>query len=79
MRLAQMTWPQAGEYFKENDIILLSVGSIECHGKHLPLGTDTLIPEKLLDMHAPLFRSRSFSSSFSHISSSPSYTKPTNG
>ena len=44
MRLANMTWPQAGEYFKHNDIILLSVGSIECHGKHLPLGTDTLIP-----------------------------------
>ena len=54
MRLAHMTWPQAGEYFKKNDIILLSVGSIECHGKHLPLGTDTLIPEKLLDLIEPL-------------------------
>ena len=42
--------PRAEEYFKSNDTILLSVGSIECHGKHLPLGTDTLIPEKLLDL-----------------------------
>ena len=25
MRLANMTWPQAEKYFKENDIILLSV------------------------------------------------------
>ena len=49
MRLANMTWPQAEKYFKQNDTVLLSVGSIECHGRHLPLGTDTLIPEKLLD------------------------------
>ena len=54
MKLAHMTWPQAGEYFKQNDTILLSVGSIECHGKHLPLGTDTLIPEKLLELIEPL-------------------------
>jgi len=54
MRLANMTWPQAGKYFAENDIVLLSVGSIECHGKHLPLGTDTLIPEKLLELIEPL-------------------------
>ena len=54
MKLKNMTWPQAERYFRENDIVLLSVGSIECHGKHLPLGTDTLIPEKLLDMIEPL-------------------------
>ena len=53
MRLANMTWPQAEKYFAENDTILLSVGSIECHGRHLPLGTDTLIPQKLLDMIEP--------------------------
>ena len=50
MKLANMTWPQAKEYFEKNDIVLLSVGSIECHGKHLPLGTDTLIPQKLLEL-----------------------------
>ena len=54
MQLARMTWPQAEAYFRDNDIILLSVGSIECHGKHLPLGTDTLIPQKLLEMIEPL-------------------------
>lgn len=54
MQLAHMTWPQAEAYFRDNDIILLSVGSIECHGKHLPLGTDTLIPQKLLEMIEPL-------------------------
>ncbi len=53
MQLARMTWPQAEAYFKKNDIVLLSVGSIECHGRHLPLGTDTLIPQKLLALIEP--------------------------
>ena len=50
MRLANITWPQAQEYFKENDMVLLAIGSIECHGRHMPLGTDTLIPDHLLQM-----------------------------
>ena len=54
MKLANMTWLQARDYFQKNDIVLLSVGSIECHGKHLPLGTDTLIPQKLLELIEPL-------------------------
>jgi len=53
MRIANLNWVEAEEYFRKNDIILLSVGSIECHGKHLPLGTDTLIPTKLLDLIEP--------------------------
>lgn len=53
MRIANLNWVEAEEYFKKNDIILLSVGSIECHGKHLPLGTDTIIPTKLLDLIEP--------------------------
>ena len=53
MRLANMTWVQAKEYFDQNDIVLLCIGSTECHGKHLPLGTDTLIPEKLLELIEP--------------------------
>ena len=49
MRLENVTWPQAEAYFKENDIAIVPIGSIECHGKHLPLGTDTLIPNRILD------------------------------
>ena len=45
MRLANLTWPKAQEYFEKNDMVLVSIGSIECHGRHMPLGTDTLIPE----------------------------------
>lgn len=50
MRLSNITWPKAEKYFKENDMVLVSVGSIECHGRHLPLGTDTLIPDKLVEL-----------------------------
>lgn len=50
MRLSHLTWPRAEAYFKENDTVLLAIGSIECHGRHLPLGTDTLIPERLLEL-----------------------------
>lgn len=38
--LGNMTWPEAGRYFKEVDVALLPVGSIEQHGPHLPLDTD---------------------------------------
>ena len=49
MRLSNMTWPQVERYFQDSDMVLLSIGSIECHGRHMPLGTDTLIPEHLLE------------------------------
>ncbi|MEJ2720031.1 MAG: creatininase family protein [bacterium] len=38
--LAEMTWPQARQRFREVDVALLPVGSIEQHGPHLPLDTD---------------------------------------
>lgn len=39
--LAEMTWPEARRILKEVDIALLPVGSIEQHGPHLPLDTDS--------------------------------------
>jgi len=36
----EMTWPQARQRFREVDVALLPVGSIEQHGPHLPLDTD---------------------------------------
>lgn len=50
MRLANITWPKAEKYFKESDMVLIPIGSIECHGRHIPLGTDVLIPEKITDL-----------------------------
>lgn len=50
MRLAKMTWPKVEAYFKESDTVILAVGSIESHGRHMPLGTDTLIPDRILEL-----------------------------
>jgi creatinine amidohydrolase/Fe(II)-dependent formamide hydrolase-like protein len=38
--LGELTWPEAKKRFKEVDVALLPVGSIEQHGPHLPLDTD---------------------------------------
>jgi creatinine amidohydrolase/Fe(II)-dependent formamide hydrolase-like protein len=37
----ELTWPEAGKCLQQVDIALLPVGSIEQHGPHLPLDTDT--------------------------------------
>jgi creatinine amidohydrolase len=38
--LEDLTWVEAKEYFSENDVVILPVGSIEQHGPHNPLSTD---------------------------------------
>ena len=58
MRLANMNWKQAEAYFQTHDMVVLTTGSIECHGLHNPLGTDTLIPMKLLDLIEEKFKVR---------------------
>ena len=50
MRLENMTWPQAENYFKTNDTVIIPLGSLECHGRHMPLGTDTLIPNRIIEL-----------------------------
>lgn len=49
-RLENITWPQAEAYFKVNDTVIIPTGSIESHGRHMPLGTDFMIPEKILEL-----------------------------
>ena len=48
MFLARSTWPQVRSYFEQHDAVLIGVGSIECHGRHNPLGTDTMAPDALM-------------------------------
>ena len=48
MRLARSTWPAVEAYFAQRDVVLIGVGSTECHGKHNPLGTDTMAPDAIL-------------------------------
>jgi len=43
VQLAEISWEEAGEAFKETDVVILPVGSTEQHGPHNPLGTDYLV------------------------------------
>jgi creatinine amidohydrolase len=40
--IPHMSWYEVEQALKRTDMVLLPVGSIEQHGKHLPLGTDSL-------------------------------------
>ncbi|MEG0165607.1 creatininase family protein [Anaerorhabdus sp.] len=44
-----LNWDDASEEIKNADAVIVSIGSIEQHGHHLPLGTDTIITEKILE------------------------------
>ena len=45
--LEDMTWEEAGEALQEHKMVLIPVGSIEQHGRHLPLGTDYWVAKEL--------------------------------
>jgi len=45
--LMKLTWKDAVEVFKKAPLALVPVGSVEQHGPHMPLGTDTLLAEEL--------------------------------
>jgi creatinine amidohydrolase len=40
--LEELSWFEVQEYLKSNDLIILPIGSIEQHGPHLPLATDSI-------------------------------------
>ena len=50
MRLANVTCKKVEEYLTRSQTVVIPVGSIENHGKHMPLGTDTLIPDKIVEL-----------------------------
>ncbi|MBO4289746.1 MAG: creatininase family protein [Lachnospiraceae bacterium] len=50
MFLEHMNYLQVEEYLAHDDTILIPIGSLENHGKHMPLGTDTLIPNKIAQL-----------------------------
>ncbi|MBQ0036388.1 MAG: creatininase family protein [Firmicutes bacterium] len=50
MYLDEMSYLEVEEYLKHNDTIVIVTGSTENHGKHMPLGTDTFIPNKIMQI-----------------------------
>jgi creatinine amidohydrolase len=45
MYLGDMAWPDLEEYFADESLALVPLGSTEQHGPHLPEGTDHIIAE----------------------------------
>jgi len=45
--LAELTWPDVTEYLTRDRRLIVPVGSCEQHGRHMPLGTDSLVAERL--------------------------------
>ncbi len=50
MRLEHSSWAQVKEYFEKKDIVIVPLGSVENHGSHMGLGTDFIIPTKLIEL-----------------------------
>jgi creatinine amidohydrolase len=42
-----MSWPEVAEYLTRDHRLIVPIGACEQHGRHLPLGTDTLFAERL--------------------------------
>lgn len=45
--ITDLAWPEVAEYLTSDQRLILPVGTCEQHGRHLPLGTDTMIAERL--------------------------------
>ena len=43
MRWEELTSPQIGALDRDQTVVLLPIGSVEQHGNHMPVGTDTIL------------------------------------
>lgn len=50
IKLLNVSYKRVDEYFKTNDIVIIPTGAVESHGPHNPLGTDVLVPSKILEL-----------------------------
>ncbi|MCL2007442.1 MAG: creatininase family protein [Treponema sp.] len=48
-RLEELCWKELAEKQKTSDVVLIPVGSVEQHGYHLPLGTDSFVAKALAE------------------------------
>lgn len=45
--IADMTWPEVAGYLERDKRLIIPIGTCEQHGRHLPLGTDSILAERL--------------------------------
>jgi len=50
--IAEMTPEEIATSLKETNTVLIPIGTVEQHGPHLPVGTDTFIPIKVAELVA---------------------------
>jgi len=48
-RYGEMTWPEVPEAVRQQRAVVVPVGTIEDHGRHLPLDTDLLLVSEICD------------------------------
>lgn len=49
LKMENITWKEVKELNKHKSVIIVALSPIEEHGPHLPLGTDYIFAEDLLD------------------------------
>lgn len=54
MKMEELSTTEIREYLETQNAVLIPVGSIEQHGAHLPLGTDTLLVNYIVDQVSDL-------------------------
>jgi len=47
MRLEELTAPDVAALDRDATVLVLPLGSVEQHGRHMPLGTDTILAHRL--------------------------------
>ncbi len=47
MCIRDSTWPEVAGYLERDRRLIIPIGTCEQHGRHLPLGTDTVVAERL--------------------------------
>ena len=52
IKLEDMTWPEVEEVQKSPHVLLLPAGSVEQHGRHLPLSVDSRCPTHVAEQAA---------------------------
>ncbi len=48
-RASEMTWPEVRDLDRERAVALLPLGAVEAHGPHLPLSTDRIIAQAMVE------------------------------
>ena len=47
MRWEELTSPEIGTLDRDNTVVVFPIGSVEQHGNHMPLGTDTILAHEV--------------------------------